>query len=116
MAGGNGNGSGPLDETLITALLNDIHADISENVVAYRQGQRWEQSFAPATLPAAPAKQTAVKEGGVYLITGGLGGIALVMAGKPGPPSPRQAGTDLPFRPAGANRMGQLAHPRRRSQ
>jgi len=80
LAGGNGNGSGPLDETLITALLNDIHADISENVVAYRQGQRWEQSFAPATLPAAPAKQTAVKEGGVYLITGGLGGIALVMA------------------------------------
>ncbi|MFO7679635.1 MAG: SDR family NAD(P)-dependent oxidoreductase, partial [Chloroflexota bacterium] len=74
------NGSGPFSDLLVASLLTDLQADITEPVAAYRNGQRWVQSFAPAPLLAPPVGKTAVKDGGVYLLTGGLGGVALVMA------------------------------------
>lgn len=48
-----------------------------EQVVALRGGRRWVNRFAP--LPGEP-EGTAVRPGGVYLITGGLGGLGLAMA------------------------------------
>jgi len=45
--------------------------------VAYRDGWRWLQNFEPVHLPA---KQSSIRRGGVYLITGGLGGIGLSLA------------------------------------
>jgi acyl transferase domain-containing protein len=47
-------------------------------LVAYRNGMRWEQTFEPARLPAR--SKTAIREKGVYLITGGTGGIGLSLA------------------------------------
>ncbi len=46
--------------------------------IAYRNGFRWEQSFEPVRLPAKP--KTTIRECGVYLITGGMGGIGLTLA------------------------------------
>jgi phthiocerol/phenolphthiocerol synthesis type-I polyketide synthase E len=51
-----------------------------ERVVALRSGGRWVQRYEPQPLPPA-APETAVRAGGVYLVTGGLGGIGRVIAG-----------------------------------
>jgi len=45
--------------------------------VAYRRGFRWEQYFESVHLPAATDR---IRSGGVYLITGGMGGIGLTLA------------------------------------
>ena len=46
-------------------------------VLAYRDGRRWERAFTPLRL--APAAGP-LRQGGVYLITGGFGGIGLALA------------------------------------
>jgi acyl transferase domain-containing protein/acyl carrier protein len=46
--------------------------------VAYRDSYRWEQTFEPVRLPART--KTAIHEKGLYLITGGMGGIGLTFA------------------------------------
>ncbi|MGB3443600.1 MAG: SDR family NAD(P)-dependent oxidoreductase [Actinophytocola sp.] len=58
------------------ALLAEVSAPITDEVVALRGGQRWRQEFAPARLPSAEGLRT----GGVYLITGGLGDVGLALA------------------------------------
>lgn len=50
----------------------------AESFVALRGRDRWVQTVEPAPI-SAPAK-TPLREGGHYLITGGLGGIGLVLA------------------------------------
>ena len=46
-------------------------------MIAYRGGHRWVQRFVPARLePQRPR----VREHGVYLITGGTGGVGLELA------------------------------------
>jgi NADP-dependent 3-hydroxy acid dehydrogenase YdfG len=45
---------------------------------AYRGGYRWEQSYERGSLPARDVKT--VRQHGVYLITGGMGGIGLTLA------------------------------------
>ncbi|HVR06603.1 MAG TPA: SDR family NAD(P)-dependent oxidoreductase, partial [Thermoanaerobaculia bacterium] len=50
-----------------------------EPVVAYRGAHRWVQRFEPLRLPSAdPAPPW--KQRGVYLVTGGLGGIGMAIA------------------------------------
>ncbi|HYH44786.1 MAG TPA: SDR family oxidoreductase, partial [Thermoanaerobaculia bacterium] len=49
-------------------------------VVAWRGGERWVQSYEPIRLAAPDGPAPVLRPGGVYLITGGLGGIALTMA------------------------------------
>jgi acyl transferase domain-containing protein/acyl carrier protein len=46
--------------------------------VAYRDGYRWEQSFVHVRLPQE--RRSPLRERGVYLITGGTGGIGLTLA------------------------------------
>ncbi len=83
-------------EQLTDQLLEDLHSVPTNSVVAYRSGVRWEQTYAPRVLPsaadAAPispdsmptrrsqSRETPLRDGGVYLITGGLGGLGLVFA------------------------------------
>jgi acyl transferase domain-containing protein len=50
----------------------------ASRAIAYRAGYRWEQSFEPGSLPARTVKN--VREQGVYVITGGMGGIGLTLA------------------------------------
>ncbi|MEP7010522.1 MAG: amino acid adenylation domain-containing protein [Acidobacteriota bacterium] len=49
----------------------------TEYAVAYRGAQRWVQGFEPVPLSAGPGP---LRPGGVYLITGGLGGVGMALA------------------------------------
>jgi acyl transferase domain-containing protein/acyl carrier protein len=66
------------EQKLITELYNEITANAPDVTVAYRNGRRWIQQFDPLRLEAAG--DAATRERGVYLITGGLGGIGLILA------------------------------------
>ena len=64
-------------------LLHRVGAEITspseEQVVALRGSDRLVEDFAPLSLPDADPTGV-VWDGGVYLVTGGLGGIGLVLA------------------------------------
>ncbi|PZN93824.1 MAG: hypothetical protein DCF31_11405 [Alphaproteobacteria bacterium] len=64
---------------LVAALAAELATPDSHDVVAYRAGERWGQDWRPVALKPAPGLR-ALKPGGVYLITGGLGGIGLALA------------------------------------
>lgn len=49
-------------------------------LVAYRQGQRFVQEFDKVEMETLPGRELAFDESGVYLITGGTGGLGLEMA------------------------------------
>jgi amino acid adenylation domain-containing protein/non-ribosomal peptide synthase protein (TIGR01720 family) len=62
-------------------LLAEIDSGSTDAVVAYRNGRRWVQTFAPLRIDAAHDRPPLLREGGVYLITGGLGNVGLQIAG-----------------------------------
>lgn len=49
-----------------------------DKVVAYRQGLRWTPDCSQLSVPAS--QEARIQPGGVYLVTGGLGGLGLEMA------------------------------------
>ena len=57
------------------ALLAELHDLQASSVVAYRGTHRWLQGFEPVRRPVS--QQTRLRDGGTYLVTGGLGGIGL---------------------------------------
>ncbi|MGC2491227.1 SDR family NAD(P)-dependent oxidoreductase [Candidatus Binatus sp.] len=60
-------------------LVAELQSDEIESPVAYRGNRRWVQTFARSRdLAKQPA--IALRDRGVYLITGGLGGMGLVLA------------------------------------
>jgi len=65
---------------LIDQLLDELAEKVSEHVVAYRGRHRWIQSFEPVRLENGSGAQSLLSDGGVYLITGGLGGVGLALA------------------------------------
>jgi amino acid adenylation domain-containing protein len=69
----------PGGPALVDGLLSEIAAGGSDSVVTLRGGRRWVQRFEPVRLDAE-AGRPRLREGGVYLITGGLGGIGLAVA------------------------------------
>lgn len=65
-------------------LVDELRADLSgsseQATVAYRHGRRWVRTF--RRIPAAsgvPAPVVA-RDGGTYIVTGGLGGVGLTLA------------------------------------
>jgi acyl transferase domain-containing protein len=72
--------SDPAKERLSRQLLAEILGQSEDLIVAYRGVHRWVQIFEPTRLEQETLGLTRLKEGGVYLITGGLGGIGLVFA------------------------------------
>src|SRR5262249_60023873 len=62
------------------ALLAELRSDAPGTTVALRHGQRFVQGFEPLTLPLAEGRPSRLRERGVYLITGGLGGVGFVLA------------------------------------
>jgi NAD(P)-dependent dehydrogenase (short-subunit alcohol dehydrogenase family) len=70
------------DETGILAdrLLGELIVETPEPVSALRGAHRWAQHFEPIRLDRAGDVNPHLREGGVYLVTGGLGGIGLVLA------------------------------------
>lgn len=71
---------GQSDEKLSEQLIAELLASSSEPIVAYRRNYCWAQTFEAVRLDAAVEKQPRLREQGVYLITGGLGGIGLALA------------------------------------
>ncbi len=65
---------------LIDALIGEFDQPRDEGFVALRDGQRWLRTFVPFPLAAGPTPEI-LREHGVYLLTGGLGGIGLTLAG-----------------------------------
>jgi phthiocerol/phenolphthiocerol synthesis type-I polyketide synthase E len=66
----------------VDRLVAEMTASTAEPVTALRQGKRWRPAFSPVRLDADAVDGTAGgwREHGVYLITGGLGGIGLSVA------------------------------------
>jgi FkbM family methyltransferase len=68
------------EERLIDQLMAELTGESSDLVVAYRGNQRWLQTFEAVRLEHKAEPPTRLRQGGVYLITGGLGGISLTLA------------------------------------
>lgn len=63
---------------LASQLAAPAQAPHDETLVAYRGPHRWVKTYAP--LPSGSAPQQRLRSKGVYLITGGLGGVGLAVA------------------------------------
>ncbi|HJT58207.1 MAG TPA: SDR family oxidoreductase, partial [Ktedonobacteraceae bacterium] len=68
------------EEELLQLLVSELIAGPGDMVVALRGNRRWIQSFEPIRLSQEQTQHNRLRERGVYVITGGLGGIGLAMA------------------------------------
>ncbi|MET0622455.1 MAG: SDR family oxidoreductase [Pyrinomonadaceae bacterium] len=77
-------------ERLAAQLASEVTADGGDTTIAYRGRHRWAQTFErvetfetfePFESVPPEESSTRLRERGVYLITGGLSGVALVLAG-----------------------------------
>jgi NADP-dependent 3-hydroxy acid dehydrogenase YdfG/acyl carrier protein len=65
---------------LLENLICDLTDKPTYSALAYRQNFRWVQVFEPVKLTTVDGSHLPLRERGVYLITGGLGGIGLELA------------------------------------
>jgi amino acid adenylation domain-containing protein len=72
--------SGIMENQLLNRLLSDLAVHSGDSLVAYRAGSRWVQSFEPIQLNQSRPIPFRLRKNGVYLLTGGLGGVGLVLA------------------------------------
>jgi acyl transferase domain-containing protein/acyl carrier protein len=70
----------PAEERLIGQLIAEFDARTQEFIIAYRGSHRWSQTFEQMRLDAQAGTPRRLRERGVYLITGGLGGVGLALA------------------------------------
>src|ERR1017187_9769215 len=68
------------EEQLLANLFNEVTSDCADVTICYRENRRMVQSFLPTRLEEVVADKEVLRQGGVYLITGGLGGVGLVLA------------------------------------
>ena len=69
-----------LSSKLIDSLIGEFAAQPTENIVAYRGHHRWIQTYEPIRLDKNSLGRNKLRKGGVYLITGGLGNVGLLLA------------------------------------
>jgi acyl transferase domain-containing protein/thioesterase domain-containing protein len=68
----------PADQ-MMSAVLDELGQPPADDVVALRSRERFVEAI-QASTSASSETRVKLREGGVYLITGGLGGIGLVLA------------------------------------
>lgn len=73
-------GGSPDDESVFALLFAELNTAISQPIVAFRGPYRYVPDIQPLPLPAPNPEPPVLKRHGVYLITGGLGGIGLTLA------------------------------------
>lgn len=73
---GESPGKEAVEEWLKPLWTEPPHPD--GETVSYRQGERFERAIEPAELPKA--KESAIRQNGVYMIAGGAGGIGLELS------------------------------------
>jgi len=64
----------------IDALVVELRATSPGAVVAQRRQQRFVLGYEPVRLPLPEGRPSLLREAGVYLITGGLGGVTFILA------------------------------------
>jgi acyl transferase domain-containing protein/acyl carrier protein len=74
------NSGSKQEASLIEFLVTEMMTPSDDPVVAYRGLRRWIQRFEPVRLEKNVESHGRLRERGVYLITGGLGGIGLALA------------------------------------
>ncbi len=67
-------------QQLIDQLIVELVAGVSDPIIAYRGNHRWVQCFEPLPVDGETLRTAKLRQGGVYIITGGLGGIGLAIA------------------------------------
>ena len=65
-------------QVLVKRLIEELSTNGAGLTVAYRRGLRWQKEWSPA--PLKRCAEAPFRSGGVYLVTGGLGGIGYVVA------------------------------------
>ncbi len=68
-------------ESVAARLAAELRRPLEADTVAWRGDQRFVQRFEPQRLEPAPDPHPRLRERGVYLVTGGLGGLGRVAAG-----------------------------------
>lgn len=68
------------EEKLVGQLIAELARRSSDQIVAYRDRHRWVQTFDKRRLDGTSGWIKRLREGGTYLITGGLGGVGLAIA------------------------------------
>ncbi|WP_445629006.1 beta-ketoacyl synthase N-terminal-like domain-containing protein [Nostoc sp. DSM 114167] len=68
------------ESNIIDQLLDELTSVSSDIVVAYRDRYRWVQTFEPVRLESVVNEKTPLRKQGVYLFTGGLESIEVVLA------------------------------------
>ncbi len=73
-----------IEQRLLDGLAAELDAvlqgALAHDTLAWRAGERWLQAHVPAPLPAPAPTQSKLRPQGVYVITGGLGGVGLALA------------------------------------
>lgn len=67
-------------QRLIDQLVAELAVELPDQVIAYRGNRRWVQCFEPLPVKDNTLRTAKLRQGGVYIITGGLGGIGLAIA------------------------------------
>jgi amino acid adenylation domain-containing protein len=67
-------------ERIAAQVAAELVSGARDTLVAYRSNQRWTQAFEPVRLEAVSGARSLLRQEGVYLITGGTGGIGLTLA------------------------------------
>jgi acyl transferase domain-containing protein len=62
------------------AIVAELRRAATEPTVALRAGRRWVRGYEPVPSVDPAAGEPLLRDGGVYLITGGLGGLGLGLA------------------------------------
>jgi acyl transferase domain-containing protein/acyl carrier protein len=68
------------EDGLVEQLFAEVNATPSDGVIAYRGSRRWVQHYESLPISSEPAPLRYLREHGVYLITGGLGGVGSLLA------------------------------------
>lgn len=67
-------------EQIIKEISTGPHAPKKDQITAWRNGQRWKLHYQQAPVKEINQLKLRLRPGGVYLITGGLGGIGTIIA------------------------------------
>lgn len=68
------------EEELIDQIMEEAEAPDLDQIIAYRSRRRWVQTYQPIQLNKTSGLPEMIRPSGVYLITGGLGGIGFVLS------------------------------------
>jgi acyl transferase domain-containing protein/Zn-dependent alcohol dehydrogenase/acyl carrier protein len=67
-------------QNLLDLLIQELSNSPNESIIAFRGEDRWIEAFEPLAFNGQTSEATRFRQSGVYLITGGLGGVGLQLA------------------------------------